>query len=88
MVLREEVFEDGRFTGYQAKAEVSMTSYVVDGPLDLSGLTALYALRRPELKFPVFTPQTPSPLAGLWNGSETARPTYGHDMMCHGAVKL
>ncbi|MDX6301027.1 MAG: hypothetical protein QOF53_2241 [Nocardioidaceae bacterium] len=32
MVLREEVFEDGKFTGYQAKAEVSMTSYVVDGP--------------------------------------------------------
>src|SRR4051795_6386857 len=32
LVLREEVYEDGKFTGYQAKAEVSMTSYVVDGP--------------------------------------------------------
>src|SRR3954471_2757597 len=32
LVLREEVFEDGKFTGYQAKAEVSMTSYAVDGP--------------------------------------------------------
>ena len=27
-------------------------AYVIDGPLDLSGLQALYALRRPELKFP------------------------------------
>jgi polyphosphate kinase len=38
--------------------------YVVDGPLDLSGLWTLYALRRPELKFSSFTPQTPVPLAG------------------------
>jgi polyphosphate kinase len=37
--------------------------YVVDGPLDLSGLWALYALRRPELKFSSFTPQTPVALA-------------------------
>ena len=39
-------------------------AYVIDGPLDLSGLQALYALRRPELKFPAFTPQTPGALAG------------------------
>ncbi len=39
-------------------------AYVIDGPLDLSGLQALYALRRPDLKFPAFTPQTPSALAG------------------------
>src|SRR3954454_819940 len=32
LVLREEVYEEGKFAGYQAKAEVSMTSYVVDGP--------------------------------------------------------
>ena len=38
-------------------------AYVIDGPLDLSGLMALYALRRPELKYPTFTPQTPAPLA-------------------------
>ncbi len=31
VVLREEVLEDGKFTGFQAKAEVSMTSYVLDG---------------------------------------------------------
>jgi carboxypeptidase C (cathepsin A) len=31
VVLRDEVYEDGRFTGLQAKAEMSMTSYVVDG---------------------------------------------------------
>jgi polyphosphate kinase len=39
-------------------------AYVIDGPLDLSGLQALYTLRRPELKFSTFTPQTPAPLAG------------------------
>ena len=38
--------------------------YVVDGPLDLSGLWDLYSLRRPELKYEKFTPQTPPPLAG------------------------
>jgi polyphosphate kinase len=38
-------------------------AYVIDGPLDLSGLMALYNLRRPELKFDVFTPQTPAPLS-------------------------
>jgi polyphosphate kinase len=38
--------------------------YVVDGPLDLSGLWALYGLRRSELKFAPFTSQTPPALAG------------------------
>ncbi|GAA4725858.1 peptidase S10 [Pedococcus ginsenosidimutans] len=32
VVLREEVFEDGAFKGHHAKAELSMTSYVVDAP--------------------------------------------------------
>jgi polyphosphate kinase len=40
-------------------------AYVIDGPLDLSGLMALYNLRRPELKFDVFTPQTPGPLTSV-----------------------
>jgi len=43
---------------------VPADAYVIDGPLDLTGLQALYALRRPELKFPTFTPQTPAALAG------------------------
>ena len=30
IVLRDEVYEDGKFTGFQAKAEISLTSYVVD----------------------------------------------------------
>ena len=30
VVLRDEVYEDGKFTGFKAKAEMSMTSYVVD----------------------------------------------------------
>jgi polyphosphate kinase len=37
--------------------------YIVDGPLDLSGLWDLYSLRRPELKYETFTPQTPPALA-------------------------
>ncbi|WP_148615973.1 S10 family peptidase [Nocardioides rubriscoriae] len=32
VVLREEVYEDGVFVGHQAKAEVSMTTYVLDRP--------------------------------------------------------
>ena len=32
VVLRDEVYEDGKFTGFKAKAEMSLTSYVVDGP--------------------------------------------------------
>ncbi len=31
VVLRDEVYEDGKFTGFKAKAEMSMTSYVVEG---------------------------------------------------------
>jgi polyphosphate kinase len=38
--------------------------YQVDAPLDLSGLWDIYALRRPELKFPLFTPQNPPQIAG------------------------
>src|SRR6476660_1891031 len=32
IVLREEVFEDAVFKGHHAKAEMSVTSYVVDAP--------------------------------------------------------
>lgn len=32
VVLREEVLEDGVFKGHQAKAEMSLTSYVLDAP--------------------------------------------------------
>jgi polyphosphate kinase len=38
--------------------------YIVDGPLDLAGLWDLYALRRPELKYETYAPQTPPALAG------------------------
>jgi polyphosphate kinase len=38
--------------------------YVFDGPLDLAGLAALYGLRRPDLKYAPFKPQTPTALAG------------------------
>ncbi len=31
IVLREEVYEDGAFTGHTAKAEVSVTAYTLDG---------------------------------------------------------
>ena len=32
IVLRDEVYEDGTFQGFKAKAEVSITSYTVDTP--------------------------------------------------------
>ena len=38
--------------------------YQIDAPLDLTGLWDIYALRRPELKFPPFTPQTPAAARG------------------------
>jgi len=37
--------------------------YRIPGPLDLAGLWAIYALRRPDLKFPAFAPLTPPQLA-------------------------
>jgi polyphosphate kinase len=57
-------------------------AYVVDGPLDLSGLMALYALRRPDLKYPVFTPQTPSPLTG-GDDVDVFRAMRGGDVLLH-----
>jgi polyphosphate kinase len=57
-------------------------AYVVDGPLDLSGLMALYALRRPELKFPAFTPQTPSALAG-GDDVDVFRAMRGGEVLLH-----
>lgn len=32
VVLRDEVHEDGKFTGFRPKAEMSLTAYVVDAP--------------------------------------------------------
>ena len=32
IVLRDEVYEDGTFQGFKAKAEVSITSHTVDTP--------------------------------------------------------
>jgi polyphosphate kinase len=57
-------------------------AYIVDGPLDLSGLMALYALRRPDLKFPAFTPQTPPALAG-GDDVDVFRAMRGGDVLVH-----
>ncbi|MBU6216795.1 MAG: polyphosphate kinase 1, partial [Acidobacteria bacterium] len=43
-----------------SKADV----FVSDGPLDLTGLWAIYGLNHPELKDPQWVPQTPALLAG------------------------
>jgi polyphosphate kinase len=43
-----------------SKADV----FVIDGPLDLTGLWAIYALTHPELKDPPWVPQTPAVLSG------------------------
>jgi polyphosphate kinase len=56
--------------------------YVIDGPLDLSGLMALYALRRPDLKFPSFSPQTPAALAG-GDDVDVFRAMRGGDVLLH-----
>ena len=61
--LEVDAHDDARGARSCCAASSSSTpgdAYVIDGPLDLSGLQALYALRRPELKFPTFTPQTPA----------------------------
>ena len=45
IVLRDEVYEDGRFTGFQAKAEISLTSYTLDGtPVNPARENALVAV--------------------------------------------
>ncbi|MCZ7527432.1 MAG: RNA degradosome polyphosphate kinase [Acidimicrobiia bacterium] len=57
--------------------------YVVDGPLDLSGLWALYALPRPELKDDPWVPQTPPALAGVERGGEIFRVLEAGDVLVH-----
>jgi polyphosphate kinase len=67
-VVRLEV--DGKMTDEVLELlcrELQLTDaevYVVDGPLDLSGLWGLYGLEKPELKDAPWTPQTQPPLAG------------------------
>ncbi|MGZ8737178.1 MAG: S10 family peptidase [Nocardioides sp.] len=39
VVLRDEVYEDGKFVGFKAKAEMSVTSYVVDGDVETRPVT-------------------------------------------------
>jgi len=56
--------------------------YQVDAPLDLSGLWDLYGLRRPELKYSPFTPQTPPPLAG-GNESDAFWAMRAGDVLLH-----
>jgi polyphosphate kinase len=64
--------------------ELELTSqdvYVVDGPLDLSGLWDVYSLRRPELKYEKYTPQTPPALAG--DEPDVLRAMRHGDVMIH-----
>ena len=56
--------------------------YVVDGPLDLAGLFALYGLRRPDLKYPPFAMQTPPPL-GASDESDIMRAMRAGDVFVH-----
>jgi len=66
-VVRLEV--DGTMSGEVENLllrELELSSqdvYVVDGPLDLSGLWALYSVDRPQLKDEPWTPLTPSRLS-------------------------
>ncbi|MEX2100653.1 MAG: RNA degradosome polyphosphate kinase [Acidimicrobiia bacterium] len=56
---------------------------VVDGPLDLAGLWALYAMDRPELKDEVWVPQTQTPLGGPEGASDFFRVLKAGDVLVH-----
>jgi len=56
---------------------------VVDGPLDLSGLWALYAIDRPELKDEVWVPQTQAQLGGPEGATDFFRVLQAGDVLVH-----
>ncbi len=56
---------------------------VVDGPLDLAGLWALYALRRPELKDDSWKPQTQPALGGPDGRPDLFRVLQAGDVLVH-----
>ena len=56
---------------------------VVDGPLDLAGLWALYAVDRPELKDDVWVPQTQTVLGGPEGASDFFRVAQAGDVLVH-----
>ena len=57
IVLREEVFEDGVFKGHKAKAELGVTSYVVDAPKGSQPPGHLRLQRRPGLQLGLAAPR-------------------------------
>jgi len=57
--------------------------YVIDGALDLAGLWALYALKRPELKDPAWTPQTQPVLARTEPPPDFFRVLEAGDVLVH-----
>jgi polyphosphate kinase len=56
---------------------------VIDGPLDLAGLWALYAVDRPELKDDVWVPQTQAVLGGPESASDFFRVLQAGDVLVH-----
>jgi polyphosphate kinase len=56
---------------------------VIDGPLDLAGLWALYAIDRPELKDEVWVPQTQAVLGGPEGASDFFRVLQAGDVLVH-----
>jgi polyphosphate kinase len=57
--------------------------YQVDAPLDLAGLWDIYALRRPDLKFPSYTPQNPPSLAAAQEESDVFWAMRNGDILLH-----
>jgi len=55
--------------------------YVIDGPLDLGGLSDLDALRRPELEYPPWAGLTPAALAG--EGADYFRALRADEVFVH-----
>jgi len=58
-------------------------AFVIDGPLDLSGLWALYALDRPELKGEPWVPQTQAVLARTEPPADLFRVLRSGDVLVH-----
>jgi polyphosphate kinase len=56
---------------------------VVDGPLDLGGLWALYALNHPELKDEAWVPQTPTALGAADGAPDFFRVLQAGDVLVH-----
>jgi polyphosphate kinase len=57
--------------------------FAVEAPLAAAGLTALYAVERPDLKFPTFVPSIPARLASDEEDEDVFTAIRRHDVLLH-----